>query len=325
MTEQAGGAVDPRVLDAAVHLLDPRVEVITPAPALASALADRGRQVTVADITQLPPGSSSAVALVADELSAAGEHGEGLIAATVAALRPGGAILVSAVGEVHQRLHGGPPGRAYRATDVQRALGHHGVDIDVLCAPGAAGIVAGTAHPAFDSELDRLPGLLDVAPRIVAAGRTATSAAARSRSFFATLPYKVVAAAVVCRDEHDRLLVVHDSFKGHWTIPGGVVDAEEDPRAAAEREAWEEAGVRVTAGPVLGVFSAAWPDRVVLVYAATPLAGADHPHRPLHAHEIDAVDWWPVDEALQRLSPHVAEQVQHCLTNPGGTLRQRRA
>ena len=315
---------DQRVVDAALHLLDHRLEIVTPSPAVAELLAVQGLAVRVAEIAHLPPGGAQAVALVNDELSAAGEHAEGLIAAAVTALRPGGAVVVAAPGAVHQQLVGGE-GRAYTAAELRSALGHHGIDVDVLVAPGAAGIVAGTPDAGFDAERDRSPGLLDVAPRLVAAGRAATSPADRSRSFFATLPYKVVAAGVMCRDEQGRLLVVHDSFKQHWTIPGGVVDADEDPRAAAEREAWEEAGVRVSAGQVLGVFSASWPDRVVLVYAAQPLADADHRSGPLHAHEIDAVDWWPVDEALQRLAPHIAEQVQHCLEEPGGTLRQRRA
>ena len=318
-------APDPRALQAALDLLDARQQVVTPSSAVAEQLRRHGLRAAVGEIATLPAGSAQAIALLHDELSAAGDGAEGLIAAAVTALQPGGAIVVSVVGQLHQMLVRHGEGRPYSAQELRRALGHHGVDVSVLCAPGAAGVVAGDPQRDYDPELDRLPGVLDVAPRLVAAGRVAGSAADRSRAFFATLPYKVVAAGVLCRDERDRLLVVHDSFKQHWTIPGGVVDADEDPRAAAEREAWEEAGVRVTAGEVLGVFSASWPDRVVLVYAAAPLAGAEHPHEPLHAHEIDAVAWWPLDEALQRLAPHIAEQVQHCLDDPGGTLRQHRA
>jgi 8-oxo-dGTP pyrophosphatase MutT (NUDIX family) len=318
-------APDPRVLAATLHLLDRRRAIVTPSAAVGEVLQAQGWQVTVAEVAQVPQGCAEAVVLLHDELSVAGEHGEGLIAAAVAALQPGGAIIVGARGAVHQQLADGAGGRGYRGAELQRALGHHGVAVEVLCAPGAAAIVAGDPDGPYDPRMDRFPGLVDVAPRIVAAGHTATSPVDRSSAFFATLPYKVVAAGVVCRDDCGRLLVVHDSFKGHWTIPGGVVDADEDPRAAAEREAWEEAGIRVTAGAVLGVFSASWPDRVVLVYEGTPTAGAHHPGEPLHAHEIDAVDWWPLDEALQRLAPHIAEQVEHCLDNPGGTLRQHRA
>ena len=181
----------------------------------------------------------------------------------------------------------------------------------------------GTA-PAFEADLDVVPGLLDAAPQLLAVGRAPQTMSEHSAIFFSTLPRKVVAASVLCRNDRGEVLVVHDTFKQYWTLPGGVVDADEDPRTGAVREAWEEAGVKVDAGPLLGLFTASWPDRIVLVYGATPVPGAAGAG-PVHAHEIDAVAWLPVDEALQRLTPHIAEQVRHCLDHPGGTLRQRMA
>ena len=311
---------DDRVAEAARLFLAGAQHIVTPSAEAAAALAGTGADVVVSPLRSAAS-PADAVALITDEISTAGEHAEGLIADAVAAVAPGGRIVVTAQGIFAP----GREGRSYRSDELRRALGHHGVDVEVIYAPGAARIAAGDPDGGFDPDLDRLPGLLDAAPRLVACGRTARSAMGRSNAFFETLPYKVVAAGVLCRDEHDRLLTVHDSFKGHWTIPGGVVDADEDPRLAAEREAWEEAGVRVTAGAVLGVFSASWPDRVVLVYDARPVAGAEHSHTPLHAHEIDGVEWVPVAEALRRLAPHIAEQVRFCLEHPGGTLRQRRA
>jgi peptidoglycan/xylan/chitin deacetylase (PgdA/CDA1 family) len=73
---------------------------------------------------------------------------------------------------------------------------------------------------------------------------------------------------------------------------------------------------------VAGVFSASWPDRIVLLYSAHPDGPVVTGHRPVHAHEIDDVAWLPLEEALRLLAPHVAEQVRHCLDHPGGTLRQ---
>ena len=262
------------------------------------------------------------MALLADELSSAGEHAEGILHAAVEIVRPGGRVVVTARSTLYGQADGH---RRYTAAELRRALGHHGIAVDALFAPGASAIVRGNPSGGFDAELDRMPGLADAAPTLLAAGRAAGSSLQRSEAFFATLPYKVVAASVVCRDDEGRLLIVHDSFKRHWTIPGGVVDADEDPRAGAVREAWEEAGVRVSAGVVLGVFAASWPDRIVLVYQATPTLGAEHRSAPVHAHEIDDVAWVPLERALQMLAPHVAEQVRHCLEHPGGTLRQHRA
>ena len=308
------------ILAAALPALRGAGTVVTPSAAVAQALAPVTRAV-VARVEEQPTGSADAVALLADEISVAGDHAEGLLAAAVASVRPGGLVAVSARGAVASA-----PGalRTFRSDELRRALGHCGVDVDLLCAPGAAAAIRGAAL-AYDPDLDVVPGVLDAAPNILAVGRAPRSGAERSAIFFSTLPRKVVASGVLCRDAQGRVLVVHDTFKQYWTIPGGVVDADEDPRTGAVREAWEEAGVRVEGGALLGVFTASWPDRMVLVYDAAPVAGAEDRGGPLHTHEIDAVAWLPLDEALQRLTPHVAEQVRHCLDNPGGTLRQRMA
>jgi 8-oxo-dGTP pyrophosphatase MutT (NUDIX family) len=314
---------DEQVVAAAAQLLSGTDAVVAPSAEVAALLSTAGVPAACRPLEQLAPGATQAVALLADEVSTAGEHADELVATVVRALVPGGLVAVTALSQVHN--HSNAAGRTYRSDELNRLLGHHGIDVGMLYAPGAAALVTGEAGRTFDPDRDRLPGLLDAAPRLLALGHSATSATARSTAFLSTLPYKVVAAGVLCRDDDGRLLVVHDSFKGHWTIPGGVVDADENPRDAAVREAWEEAGVRVSAGPVLGVFAASWPDRVVLVYAATPRSDVNHRHIPVHAHEIDEVAWWPLAEALDRLAPHIAEQVRHCLDEPGGTLSQRLA
>jgi 8-oxo-dGTP pyrophosphatase MutT (NUDIX family) len=165
--------------------------------------------------------------------------------------------------------------------------------------------------------LDRAAGLLDAAAQTLVIGRRPGDPVGRSAAFFASVPRKLVAAAVVCRDDTGRLLCVHDTFRQHWTIPGGVVDADEDPQSGAVREAWEESGVRVRADALLGVFSLPWPDRILLLYGATPIGEATP--APVHAHEIDDAAWLPLDEALRRLNRRTAEQVRRCLDAPGGT------
>jgi len=294
-------------------------DVVAAAPAVATALTAAGLNARSASPALLPTGSCDAVVLLDDELTRAGDHGEALVAEAAQALAPGGLLIVSVVSRVHAQATGRRlVGRGYTADELRRALGHRGFDVELLCAPGAAATVAGDPDGGLNPELDRSPGLLDAAARLLAIGRRHHDAQGRSAAFFDTLPRKVVAAAALCRDE-GRLLVVHDSFKRHWTIPGGVVDPGEDPRSGAQREAFEEAGVEVGVGAVLGVFASSWPERVVLVYDARPLRRSDAAPKPVHAHEIDAVEWLAFDEALARLAPYVAEQVRRCLAEPGGT------
>lgn len=291
-----------------------------PSPPVAAAAGARGFVPLEGPLRTLPDGGADTVALLDDELSAAGEHAEGLLAEAARVLRPGGLLLVSARNRVHAAAAGEELAgvRGFSADELERALGHRGLAVELLCAPGAAASLTGrpAAGPA-DLALDRSPGLLDAAPRLLAVARAWRAESDRSAAFFTSLPRKIVAAAVLCRDDEGRVLVVHDSFKGHWTIPGGVVDADEDPASGAVREAWEEAGVRVDAGPLLGLFAGTWPDRLVLVFGARPAGGGTPAPAPVHTHEIDGAAWVDLDEALRRVAGYVRLQITRCLERPG--------
>lgn len=72
-------------------------------------------------------------------------------------------------------------------------------------------------------------------------------------------------SAVVWRDRDRReLLLMQRSDNRHWGLPGGYVELGESVAAAAEREVYEETGVRISVGRLAGVYSD--PKRQVVEY-----------------------------------------------------------
>ena len=57
-------------------------------------------------------------------------------------------------------------------------------------------------------------------------------------------------------DAEGRILLVRDASDGRWCLPGGWADVGDTPSGAAEREVLEEAGFRVKARRLIGVYDA---------------------------------------------------------------------
>lgn len=87
-------------------------------------------------------------------------------------------------------------------------------------------------------------------------------------------------------DAEGRILLVRKAYGSHtWTLPGGGLDGDESPMAAAERETLEEAGLQVTIDRLIGIYYRPTKGRLVFFFEAMPrggelLTGADR--------EIDA-------------------------------------
>jgi ADP-ribose pyrophosphatase YjhB (NUDIX family) len=86
--------------------------------------------------------------------------------------------------------------------------------------------------------------------------------------YFATDPteLRISVSAVCWRDSERReLLLMQRSDNAHWGLPGGYVEVGESVATAVAREVFEETGVRVAVGRLVGVYSD--PASMVIEYA----------------------------------------------------------
>ncbi len=134
-----------------------------------------------------------------------------------------------------------------------------------------------------------------------------------SGDYTATLPAKRMGSGVLFTDQAGRVLLVEPTYKDHWEIPGGCVDADESPYDAAVRELKEELGLSVAPGRLLAVdWVPPRPGRtegVMFVYSG----GVLDPVREIEIHlppdELRSWAWCTSAEADGRLSPLLARRV----------------
>ena len=104
-------------------------------------------------------------------------------------------------------------------------------------------------------------------------------------------------AAAMWLTQSNKLLLVRRAIepaKGYWTIPGGFVDAWENPAETAARECAEETGLKVIPEKLLDVVSSQHPSSgagFVIFYRGKIMSG------DLQAgDDADAVDWFSINQ-----------------------------
>jgi ADP-ribose pyrophosphatase YjhB (NUDIX family) len=84
-------------------------------------------------------------------------------------------------------------------------------------------------------------------------------------------------AAVVRSGEVLLIKRAIEPFRGHWTLPAGYLEIDEEPWEAARRETREETGLEIEQIELMGVLTNRDDHRrngVVIAYLARPIGGA---------------------------------------------------
>jgi ADP-ribose pyrophosphatase YjhB (NUDIX family) len=116
--------------------------------------------------------------------------------------------------------------------------------------------------------------------------------AARRRVVRTIAPGFTVGAICVIEREDGQVLLVRQSYRRSWGIPGGLLKRGEDAGDAARREVVEEVGLEVELVGEPAVVVDAPAQRVDLIYRARPVAGVDADDISPRSPEIVEVRWF---------------------------------
>jgi ADP-ribose pyrophosphatase YjhB (NUDIX family) len=106
-----------------------------------------------------------------------------------------------------------------------------------------------------------------------------------------------VAVGTIIRFSGDRIVLVRRAIEpgyGRWVFPGGYVDRGEALPAAAIREAREECGLDVQLDGLVNIYSYPGRTPVIVVYAATAVAGTlcvDDESLETAEFDVSAIPW----------------------------------
>jgi len=116
----------------------------------------------------------------------------------------------------------------------------------------------------------------------------------------ARTPVLAAGGIVLRREDPDRIAVVRLRKRNEWVLPKGKLDDGETPQAAAEREVLEETGHDVSVHEFLGtlVYESGGRSKVVHYWRMEADGGQVHELM----HDVKAVDWLPLGDAVERLS-----------------------
>jgi ADP-ribose pyrophosphatase YjhB (NUDIX family) len=136
-------------------------------------------------------------------------------------------------------------------------------------------------------------------------------------AFYAALPAKRMGAGMVLTDPAGRVLLVEPAYKEHWEIPGGIVEAGESPRAAAEREVAEELGLVRPAGSLLvldwGAAQEHKTESVMLLFDGGVVADEEAAAIEIPAEELRSFAFCTPEEADVRLGPRLGARLRAAL------------
>lgn len=146
--------------------------------------------------------------------------------------------------------------------------------------------------------------------------------ATEERAVSVGIPRIPASAGALVWDRKGRLLILKPTYKGGWTIPGGIIEADgETPWEACRRETREECGLEVRHGRLVCVdFLRPRPGRpggMRFLFSCGTFRDSALSGIVLQEAEISAYRLARIDQALRWLSGPVRRRVTAAVNNSG--------
>ncbi|KOX01112.1 NUDIX hydrolase [Streptomyces sp. NRRL B-1140] len=128
----------------------------------------------------------------------------------------------------------------------------------------------------------------------------------------AKMAHPRMAAGALFFDAAGRVLLVEPTYKDHWEIPGGYVEAGESPLHTAVREIQEELGITPPLGRLLAVDWApneAEGDKVLFLFDGGQLGQDDLARISLQPEELKKFAFFTPDQISEHTIPRLARRV----------------
>lgn len=124
--------------------------------------------------------------------------------------------------------------------------------------------------------------------------------------------------AVALFDESRRILLVRQEY-GHrlWSLPGGAVERQESPVAAAVRETAEETGLAVEISGLIGIYAAPERDMLSLLFRGEVVeSGTWQP-----TSEIAEIGFFAMDQLPEPMSDRMHQRIDDAGSDRRGAYR----
>lgn len=132
--------------------------------------------------------------------------------------------------------------------------------------------------------------------------------------YIINLPTKRIAVGVLLLNQKSEFLIVEQSYRDTWSLPGGTVDAHESPLQALKREIYEEIKIDVSIKRCILIdytnekIGNRTDESIQLLFL-----GEHTKNEPIaiDSEEITDYKWSNFDEAKTLLNPKITKRLEH--------------